>query len=69
MISDAPALQQTSEPAESAAAPSRILRYARPMLGVLLPLILALGWELVVWFGWSNGRLVPPPLARLCHHR
>src|SRR5438105_3389339 len=61
MISDAPVLQQSSEPAESAAAPSRIVRYARPMLGVLLPLTLALGWELIVWLGWSNGRLVPPP--------
>jgi len=61
MISDAPVLQQSSEPAESAAAPSRLSRYARPMLGLLLPLILALGWELVVWTGWSNGRLVPPP--------
>ncbi|MET3968498.1 sulfonate transport system permease protein [Bradyrhizobium sp. S3.9.1] len=61
MISDAPVLQQTSEPAESAAAPSRLSRYARPLLGILLPLILALGWELVVWSGWSNGRLVPPP--------
>ena len=61
MISDAPVLQQTSEPAESAAAPSRLSRYARPVLGLLLPLILAVGWELVVWLGWSNGRLVPPP--------
>jgi sulfonate transport system permease protein len=61
MISDAPVLQQTSEPAESAAAPSRLARYARPMLGVLLPLALALGWEFLVWLGWSNGRLVPPP--------
>ena len=61
MISDAPVLQQTSEPAEGAAAPSRLSRYARPMLGVLLPLTLALGWELVVWLAWSNGRLVPPP--------
>src|SRR3954469_24888932 len=61
MISDAPAVQQSSEPAERAAPPSRLSRYARPMLGVLLPLILALGWELVVWSGWSNGRLVPPP--------
>src|SRR4051812_13402522 len=61
MISDAPVLQQTSEPADSTAAPSRLSRYARPLLGVLLPLILALGWELVVWSGWSNGRLVPPP--------
>ena len=61
MISDAPALQQTSEPAEDAAAPSHAARYARPLLGLLLPLRLALGWELVVWLGWSNGRLVPPP--------
>jgi sulfonate transport system permease protein len=31
------------------------------MLGLLLPLTLALGWELAVWLGYSNGRLVPPP--------
>lgn len=61
MISDAPVLQQASEPAENLAAPSRLSRYARPLLGILLPLTLALGWELVVWLGWSNGRLVPPP--------
>ncbi|WP_027549926.1 ABC transporter permease [Bradyrhizobium sp. Cp5.3] len=63
MISDAPVLQQSSEQAESTAAPapSRLARYARPMLGILLPLILAVGWELVVWLGYSNGRLVPPP--------
>src|SRR3569623_82333 len=63
MISDAPVLQQTSEPAESAAAPgrSRLSRYGRPLLGFALPLLLAIGWELVVWLGWSNGRLVPPP--------
>ncbi|WP_407120538.1 ABC transporter permease [Bradyrhizobium sp. STM 3561] len=61
MISDAPVLQQTSDRAASAAAPSLLSRCARPMLGVLLPLTLALGWELVVWSGWSNGRLVPPP--------
>jgi len=60
MISDAPVLQHTSEPAE-AAAPSRLSRYARPLLGFALPLALAFGWELVVWLGWSNGRLVPPP--------
>jgi sulfonate transport system permease protein len=27
----------------------------------VLPLTLALAWELAVWSGWSNGRLVPPP--------
>ena len=31
------------------------------MLGLLLPLGLALAWELAVYVGWSNGRLVPPP--------
>ncbi|MGY3032116.1 hypothetical protein ACVIIV_001286 [Bradyrhizobium sp. USDA 4354] len=43
MISDAPVLQQSSDMAESAAAPSRLSRYARPVLGLLLPLTLALG--------------------------
>jgi sulfonate transport system permease protein len=34
---------------------------ARPALGLLLPVTLALMWEFIVWRGWSNGRLVPPP--------
>jgi sulfonate transport system permease protein len=33
----------------------------RPVLGLLLPVALAVIWELVVYFGWSSGRLVPPP--------
>ncbi len=61
MISDAPVLRQSSDAAGHAAAPSALSRYGRPVLGVLLPLTLALGWEFVVWLGWSNGRLVPPP--------
>jgi sulfonate transport system permease protein len=36
-------------------------RYARPLLGVILPVGLAALWELIVWSGYSNGRLVPPP--------
>jgi sulfonate transport system permease protein len=36
-------------------------RLSRPLLGALLPLALALGWELAVRAGWSNGRLLPPP--------
>src|SRR5262249_61488726 len=38
-----------------------LARYARPALGLLLPLALALAWELAVRFGLSSGRLVPPP--------
>ena len=30
-------------------------------LGLLLPVALAVVWEMAVRFGWSNGRLVPPP--------
>jgi sulfonate transport system permease protein len=40
---------------------SRWSALARPALGLLLPVMLALAWELIVWRGWSNGRLVPPP--------
>jgi sulfonate transport system permease protein len=40
---------------------SRLLRYAKPALGLLLPLTLAVGWEIAVRTGLSNGRLVPPP--------
>jgi sulfonate transport system permease protein len=49
----------------SAAAPrepsARLSRLARPALGLLLPVSAALAWELIVWLGYSNGRLVPPP--------
>ncbi|MGH6702486.1 MAG: ABC transporter permease, partial [Bradyrhizobium sp.] len=45
----------------SAAPSGRLRRLTRPALGLLLPVGLALVWELVVWLGWSNGRLVPPP--------
>jgi sulfonate transport system permease protein len=38
-----------------------LTRYVRPALGLLLPAGLAALWELIVWLGFSNGRLVPPP--------
>jgi sulfonate transport system permease protein len=40
---------------------SVLTRFTRPALGVILPLLLALGWELTVRAGFSTGRLVPPP--------
>jgi sulfonate transport system permease protein len=39
----------------------RVGRWARPALGLLLPVGLAIFWELAVRLGISNGRLVPPP--------
>jgi sulfonate transport system permease protein len=40
---------------------NRYPRLLRPALGLLLPAALALGWEIAVRMGLSNGRLVPPP--------
>ena len=52
-----------TQPDATAASPpsARLRRYARPALGLLLPVGLALCWELWVALGYSNGRLVPPP--------
>jgi sulfonate transport system permease protein len=36
-------------------------RWLRPALGLILPVGLALMWELVVAKGWAQGRLLPPP--------
>ena len=40
-------------------------RWARPglgfLLGLVLPVTLAVGWEIVVRLGLSSGRLMPPP--------
>lgn len=56
------------EPAPNAAVavepvrlPSSWSRLARPALGLLLPIGLALVWEGAVALGLSNGRLLPPP--------
>src|SRR6266481_8532748 len=60
MTLEAPLLQ----PADAMASPApsaRLRRWARPALGLLLPVGLALAWEIVVGLGLSSGRLVPPP--------
>ena len=36
-------------------------QWLRPLLGLVIPVLLAAGWELAVYLGYSNGRLVPPP--------
>ena len=48
-------------PAERDASRGRLARFARPALGLLLPVGLAVFWEIAVRIGLSNGRLVPPP--------
>src|SRR5436305_4433374 len=51
-----------AEPAVAAERPQHSLaRYARPLLGLALPVGLALAWEIAVRLGFSDGRLVPPP--------
>jgi len=59
MTIEVPILEQSDAIAGTASVPRR--GYLRPLLGLLLPVSAALAWELIVWLGWSNGRLVPPP--------
>lgn len=40
---------------------SGLARFAWPALGLVVPLVLAAGWEITVRAGLSSGRLVPPP--------
>lgn len=52
-----------ADPATRAARPARpkVRRFGGVALGLILPVGLAALWEFVVWTGWSDGRLVPPP--------
>ena len=47
----------TTEPTQRAGAGLRL----RPVLGLVLPVGLAVAWEIAVRAGFSDGRLVPPP--------
>src|ERR1700686_4609680 len=60
MTVELPALERT-DPIATRAPSGRLRRYARPALGLLLPVGLALLWEIMVWLGLSSGRLGPPP--------
>ena len=54
----------TLDPASTATGQSRRVRswrWSRALLGLVLPVGVALLWELAVRAGWANGRLVPPP--------
>src|SRR5262245_9287714 len=55
-IAGAPTTADEARPTADAFA-----RLYRPLLGLLLPVGLAVAWEAAVYFGLSDGRLVPPP--------
>lgn len=41
--------------------PRLSLAFLRPLQGLILPVGLALAWEIIVALGWNSGRLLPPP--------
>jgi sulfonate transport system permease protein len=53
--------QGTDTAAVQPASGKRWSRLARPALGLVLPVALAVLWEFVVRMGWASGRLAPPP--------
>ena len=58
------AAEPSSLPSEAAAVARRPagVRFGTSwLIGLILPLGLALGWELVVALHWGDGRLLPPP--------
>ncbi|MBS0532497.1 MAG: ABC transporter permease [Proteobacteria bacterium] len=40
---------------------SALPRYVTPLIGLIIPVTAAIVWEFAVRWGWSDGRLVPPP--------
>jgi sulfonate transport system permease protein len=48
-------------PDHRSATRGRLARWSRPLLGLALPVGLAVIWEILVRLGFSDGRLVPPP--------
>jgi len=52
-------------PEQRKATRDRVARWSRPVLGLALPVGLAVVWEIIVRLGFSDGRLVPPP-SRIC---
>jgi sulfonate transport system permease protein len=48
-------------PEQRKATRDRVARWSRPVLGLALPVGLAVVWEIIVRLGFSDGRLVPSP--------
>lgn len=61
-LAETPALESLSS--EPRAARLSLWAKQRLALGLALPVLLALGWEIAVQTGWAEGRLLPP-LSRI----
>jgi sulfonate transport system permease protein len=55
------AVDRVKELLSQPATPHNLARLVRPALGLVLPVTLAVLWELIVRAGWATGRLAPPP--------
>jgi sulfonate transport system permease protein len=53
--------REASKETAKQAPQSLLSRLAWPTLGLVLPVTLAVGWEIAVGLGLSSGRLLPPP--------
>ena len=54
-------VKSAENPSAGKADPSNVVLTLRPAFGLIIPLSLALAWEIAVWLGISSGRLMPPP--------
>src|SRR3954447_5073893 len=61
MTVELPALERTDAMTPRASS-ARLRRYARPALGLLLPVGLAALWELLVWLGTTGPHGIPQPI-------
>jgi sulfonate transport system permease protein len=52
---------ERTERTRDASAALSLVRHWKWVLGLILPLLLALGWEAAVGFGFASGRLMPAP--------
>jgi sulfonate transport system permease protein len=50
-----------ADPKQKRTAGTWFARFARSGLGIVIPVSLAAVWEVIVWLGYSDGRLMPPP--------
>jgi sulfonate transport system permease protein len=50
-----------AQPAIAQGEKKPLARFIKPALGLVIPLALAIAWEIAVRLGFSDGRLVPPP--------